>query len=411
MKIEPQATPDLIRLGALIAEGSALEEALKHRSVTWLVDPTSGVRPKLPDRDTLIRDQAFVDAMATIAAALVAAADFPTIYTALRTALGDQRLVQASWWHCEDIETLTVLTIPLSVIRSASFFTALGFQQQSVTPLEGTQVSFTYDSHDGLSCDLDTNTMAWWVKPAFACAAPEIAVMLGLPARGLTDATPVLPRLTLVADRMRYLPSLKMVAAEGLRLAHADGGVAARVPCAVYLGSEGDDADTLAEYGLDTAALAASMDTVRHILPTDVCVRGIIPVDSLDSLMAEFSRHAGFDGYVRTAMSDDDCGGCTFYDFTIGSGDDTELDDAQLLAAMLELVGQDIGGAVAAAAKRALVVHDIATFSASLRRAAGDWAQLAERATEVGLTDSELATGHTALAAAVMFGAEWSPPR
>jgi hypothetical protein len=309
-------------------------------NMRWTVAPSSGVRPQLPDRHTLKRDQAFTDAMSVLRQAILAWADVPAILRQMAHHIGTRADV--------DIESVrkTVFprTSPLYHVTLDPFLAQLGFVKvRDHGAAEDLSVYVVgYDTEDS-STDLSDSDTERWVRPAYQCAMPGMAYRAGV----LASATAAgAPTLSLAWDAVRLSPTMGCVFAENLRFVTIDGATVASV---AELHERGQAFS-------DTTCIALGLTPARvPEMTEDSQIVAVFNVDAVASVVRTLRDSAAFDGICQGiahfAPLDDVL---NWYQYVDGRGDDAELDNRRMVLDAIAYIANDFGGDDVVAAENAV---------------------------------------------------------
>jgi len=340
--------------GDVIAE---LIHRLYWRGVelVWIVAPTTNVEAKLPDRETLVRDEGFRSATRVIAGALLAEFNVEEIRdTFVELAKGAAIILMA------DLERMAVgnqLRSRFGRLRLSDFtptpFLALAGYHDATGGMLLTGATCSLCRNGDPDFEVDYDACSYLVKPRYRTPFAMLAAAQGLPAVNSdtkTNREGLIP-LRIAAGAFLVVDELNAVFARDLRFIAPDGSTVAPIANALWEGPFEDLAGELAE----VFPTATGSIHVVFPLPSDDGTDRSLP----DAVMGYVQRSKVFDTYV-TIMAGEHAGS----DFALNLWDYVEPDgeswDATLLVTDAQrVVAEALGGPYIVAAERAAALADL----------------------------------------------------
>ena len=336
-------------------------EELIHRiyyrdiRLVWVVATPTDVEAKLPDRETLVRDEGFRRAMRAIARALLVEFNVAEIRDALVDVVHGapicalEKLAEAA----KAYQLRPRLgTIRLSEFDAAPFLRMAGYHRVTGGRLLA-DATYSLDPGGDPRFEVEYDTPSYMVKPLYVTPFAEIAVAQELPAvnpTAIPDAIGLTP-LGIVAGELVSVSELNAVFARDLRFVAADGSIVASVAEPLWENAFEDLTADLTELG------STATETICCVFPlpsNDTPDRTLA-----DAVMAYVQRSEEFERYV-TIMAAESSG----IDFALDlweyvEPDGESWDEIRLAADARRCVADVLGASYRLAAERTAVLADL----------------------------------------------------
>ncbi|MGI8548639.1 MAG: hypothetical protein ACR2M1_15145 [Gemmatimonadaceae bacterium] len=339
-----------------------IERLRRAVSLVWVVSPDANVEAKLPDRETLVRDEGFGDAMRVLADALLAEFNVEEVRDAFAELADGNAIVNAFAIEQKARASRAPFRLRFGTLDLASFtvepFLAMAgyYHVTGGNDLSNVECSLTRD-YEGTEFDVEYEASRAMARPVYVTPFAEIAVAAGVPAispRNGSIPTGIIP-LNIAFGEILHVESLRAVFARDLHFVEPNGKRIAALPLPVF--ETGDD--TLAECDAE----------LEELLPRKgdpvVALFGLPdgPPDNSQSLsdavMGYIQDSEEFRNYV-TIMAGDHRGGdfqLDLSDYEESEGD--SWDEVRLMADARRLVAEAAGGEHVLAAERAAILAEL----------------------------------------------------
>ena len=359
---------------------------LRDVPLVWVVAPTANVEAKLPDRETLVRDEGFRSAMRVIARALLAEFNIGEIRDTLV-----ELIHGAPICSIEDVHRAARMhqlrprfgKISLAEFDAAPFLQLAGYHRVSGGRLLA-DATYSLDRDGDPRFEVQYETPSYMVKPHYVTPFAELAVAQGLPAvhpTAVPNAMGLTP-LSIAAGELLIVSALNAVFARDLRFLTPDGSTVASVAHPLWKNAFEDLTPDL------TALDSVASEIIYCVFPLPSTEE---PDRTLpDAVMAYVQRSAEFERYVTIMAAEG--GGMDFaldlWEYVEPDGE--SWDEIRLAADARRCVADVLGASYRVAAERTAALADlISTLSVPLVTNPR-LADVVERGRAAGISESHL---------------------